>query len=110
MPKKAMLGDLERTLLLALLQCGGTAYGLEIQERIEKATHRRISPGALYTGLTRMQAKGYVSSWRGEPTAQRGGRRKRHFEIQPAGERALEQSLHELRMLSHGLEPRFRVS
>lgn len=110
MPKKTMLGDLERTMLLALLQCGGTAYGLQVQEQIENATERTISPGALYTGLTRLQRKGYVSSWRGEPTAQRGGRRKRFFQIEPAGERALEQSLHELRMLTSGLEPRFRLS
>lgn len=110
MPKKTMLGDLERTLLLALLQCGGTGYGLQIQEQIEQATDRTISPGALYTGLTRMQGKGYVKSWKGEPTAQRGGRRKRYFQVQPAGERALEESLHELRVLSRGLEPRFRLS
>jgi DNA-binding PadR family transcriptional regulator len=52
-----------------------------------------------------------TSSSLGEPTAERGGRRKKYFRIQPAGRRALAQALASLRAmtegLSHELDPTF---
>jgi len=39
----------------------------------------------------------------GEPTAERGGRRKKYFSIQPAGRRALAQALASLRRMTDGL-------
>ncbi len=110
MQPRSTLGDLDRTLLLALMQCGGEAYGVELQREIEERTGRSVSAGALYTALARLQAKKFVRSRLGEATAKRGGRRKRYFALAPAGEMALETSLQELRSLSHGLEPRFRLS
>lgn len=50
-----------------------------------------------------MEAKGLVSAHLGEPTAERGGRRKKHYEVTPAGRGALARSLTALRKLSLGL-------
>ena len=90
------LSDLERTLLLALLHCGGTAHGSPLQTAIEERTGRRLSPGALYTVLARMEEKGLVRSWKGEPTPERGGRRKRIYSLTHAGQVILDQ-LYEIR-------------
>jgi DNA-binding PadR family transcriptional regulator len=51
---------------------------------------RQISIGAVYTALDRLETKGLVSSWLGEPTAERGGRAKRYFKIEAPGVRALD--------------------
>jgi DNA-binding PadR family transcriptional regulator len=43
----------------------------------------------------------------GQPTAERGGRRKKFFRIQPAGRRALSHALASLRRMADGLAPDF---
>ena len=49
-----------------------------------------VSVPTVYSALDRLESKGLVSSQLGEPTAQRGGRAKRLFCVEPAGVRALE--------------------
>lgn len=110
MSKRQNLSNLDRNLLLALLQCRGEAYGVELQEEIADRTGRRLSPGAIYTALARLEDAGLLDSRMGEPTAVRGGRRKRFYDITPVGEEALEASIAELRSMTRGLEPRFRLS
>jgi PadR family transcriptional regulator PadR len=72
-----MLGEFEYLLLSAAARLGEAAYGAAIRREIEGATKRPCSIGALYTTLDRLEAKGLVRTWMGEPTAQRGGRPKR---------------------------------
>jgi PadR family transcriptional regulator PadR len=48
-----------------------------------------LSPLAVYTALDRLQRKGLVRSSWGDKTAERGGKRKRHFSVTPAGRRTL---------------------
>lgn len=110
MAKRRNLSNLDRNLLLALLQRRGEAYGVEVQEEIAERTGRRLSPGAIYTALARLEEAGLLDSRMGEPTAVRGGRRKRFYAITSTGEEALEDSISELRRLTRGLEPRFRLS
>jgi DNA-binding PadR family transcriptional regulator len=81
------LGELQAQVLHAILRLGPGAYGLAIHEEIE--TERSLSLGALYTTLDRLQDRGYVSSWTGECTSERGGRPKRYFRVEAAGEAAL---------------------
>jgi len=98
------LGEFEQLILLALVDLAETdAYGVPIRESIERRTGRRISTGAVYTALDRLSQRGLVSSRLGEPTAERGGRRKRHYRIEPPGLRALEQSVRVLADMSRGL-------
>jgi len=85
-------GHFEQTLLYAVLRLqdeDGGANGPAIRALIRTHTGRLVSPGALYTALTRLEDRGYVTSELGEPTPERGGKRKRHYRMRPAGQAAL---------------------
>jgi PadR family transcriptional regulator PadR len=102
---RSYLGEFEQLLLLALVQLGADAYGARIRAVIEARTERLVSPGAVYTALDRLERRGLVSSWLGEPTAQRGGKRKRHYRLEPAGLMLLRRSRDALARMSRGLKP-----
>jgi DNA-binding PadR family transcriptional regulator len=80
-----MLGEFEYLLLSAAARLGDEAYGAAIRQEIETATGSRCSIGALYTTLDRLEAKGLVTTWMGDPTPQRGGRPKRMVRITAMG-------------------------
>ena len=86
------LGEFEQLLLMALLAAGDESYGVEIRRAIEQRAGRTVSPGAMYTALDRLERRGLVSSRRGDPTPHRGGKRKRYYRLDPAGETALRES------------------
>jgi DNA-binding PadR family transcriptional regulator len=97
------LGDLEQLVLLALLRLGPDAYGVAIADTIQERAGREATLGAVYKALTRLEQKGYVVGEMGQPTAERGGRRKRHYHLTPSGRRALAAALHAIRRLAAGL-------
>ena len=101
------LGDLEQVVLLAILQLGDDAYGVTIAAVLREKARRDLAMATIYTTLERLEAKGYLSSSLGEPTAERGGKRKRYFRVSAAGERALRESLTALHALTAGLDRRF---
>ncbi len=86
---KGYIGEFEELVLLTIASLGEDAYGVSIQENIEKISNRSISIGALYSTITRLEEKGLTKSWLGEPTQERGGRRKRYFEITHQGKLSL---------------------
>jgi DNA-binding PadR family transcriptional regulator len=86
------LGRFEELVLLALVRLREHAYGVPIRQEIAERTGRDVSFGAVYTTLERLQQKGYVSSWIGDPTPERGGRAKRYFQIEAPGRKALKES------------------
>jgi len=108
MPRGEFLGSLEQIVMLAVVRLGSDAYGMTVRREIEERTGRDISIGAVYATLERLEAKGYVSSFTGEPTAERGGRAKRHFEVKAAGLRALSASQEALKNMSEGLGRRWK--
>jgi len=85
------IAEFEELVLLAILKLGDDAYGAAIHEALEDVG-RRVSIGALYTTLSRVEEKGLVSSWTGEPTSERGGRAKKYFKVRSPGERALREA------------------
>lgn len=99
------LGELENLILLAILRLGEEAYGVSIRAEIANRTGRSLAYGTIYTALDRLASKGYVSSRTGEPTPERGGRRKRFYRLEPPGATALRHSWKALRRMSEGLEP-----
>ena len=103
------LGEFEQLVLLALARLGSTAYGVTIRDELAVRAGRRVSLGAIYKTLIRMEGKGLVAATVGEPTPERGGRRKKHYGITAAGRRALDQSLSALRKLTQGLSPQWEV-
>jgi DNA-binding PadR family transcriptional regulator len=101
--KGSYLGEFEQLVLLAIAhQADG--YGVTILEEIQQRTGRAPAIGAVYATLARLEAKGYVRSWLGPATGERGGRAKRHFALKPAGERALDQTRRTLERMWHGLD------
>ena len=110
MPRGDFVGSLEYIVLLALIHLGEDAYGLSVRREIEARTGRDISIGAVYSTLERLQAKGYVSSRTGDATPERGGRAKRHFRIEAAGEQALRASVTAIRQMSAGLPRSWRTT
>lgn len=83
------IGEFEELVLLAILSQGDNAYGVSIRGALEAATNRSISIGSLYTTLSRLEEKGLVQSWVGEPTAERGGRAKRHYKVKGSAQSLL---------------------
>src|SRR5215510_8364561 len=97
------LGEFEQVVLFAVAQLDD-AYGATVWAEIERRTGRTVSAGAVYTTLDRLERRGLVRSWWGEPTAERGGKRKRHFELRPAGREALSRSWQAIRAMARGLD------
>ncbi len=95
--KDTNLGAFEELVLLAVGSLAGNAYGVTIKDALKKETGRTPSIGSLHSALYRLEDKGYLTSSVGGTTADRGGRRKKYYEISSSGVKALE-SAHELRM------------
>ena len=98
------LGEFEQLILLALVRLGDDAYGVKIKEEIERRSEREIFIGAVYTALARLSKAGYVSAELGEPTARRGGRRKKFYHLEAAGEQALSAAYSAYRNMTSGIE------
>jgi PadR family transcriptional regulator PadR len=90
MSKSENLGELEQLALLAVLRLGKEAYGPRIQAELEEQAGREASVSSLYITLTRLEAKGMVSSRMGKPTRARGGKARRYFRVEAPGLEALE--------------------
>jgi PadR family transcriptional regulator len=99
-----ILGEFEQIVLLALLRLGPDAYGAAVCGEIEKRSGRGVSVSAVHTTLDRLEQKELVRSRVGDPTPQRGGKRKRHFEVAPFGLKALQLSYRSIRNMADGLE------
>lgn len=68
----------------------GRRYGREIRNEYENRTGRILPLGLLYTTLTRMETYGFVTSSMGEPSHERGGNRRKYFEITGPGQGSLD--------------------
>ena len=86
---KLYLGEFEELVLLTIAMLGEEAYGVAIQKDIEERCDRTISIGALHSTITRLEEKGFLKSWVGGATKERGGRSKRYYEITQAGKKAV---------------------
>ncbi|HTB15576.1 MAG TPA: helix-turn-helix transcriptional regulator [Bryobacteraceae bacterium] len=104
MSSREYLGEFEQIVLLALLRLGDGAYGVPIRREIQLRAKRDVSVGALYSTLDRLEGKGYVASWFAGPTAERGGRSKRYFRVEPAGLRAIRRSQDALAVMLEGID------
>jgi PadR family transcriptional regulator, regulatory protein PadR len=105
----ATLGEFEQLVLIALVRLGPEAYGATVRREIEGRAGRQLSISAVYTTLERLEQKGLVRSWIGEPTAQRGGRRRKHFALRPSGADALRVAYQTYAAMTAGLEHRLKA-
>ncbi|MEQ9425871.1 MAG: PadR family transcriptional regulator [Cyclobacteriaceae bacterium] len=86
---KDYLGEFEELVLLMVMVLKDDAYGLAVVDEFEKQTNRRVTIGAVHATLNRLEDKGYLESFMGDATAERGGRRKRLFKLTASGKKAL---------------------
>jgi DNA-binding PadR family transcriptional regulator len=98
------LGEFEHIVLLAILRLADEAYAVPVGEEIQKHTGRAISRGSIYITLDRLETKGYLQSWLGDPTPERGGRAKRYYALRPRALAALRDNRRALVSLWKGLE------
>lgn len=101
--KDVSLGDFEHLILLAVMRLGDEAYGMKVRREIANRTGRDVAIGAVYATLDRLTEKHLVKSTLGEPTAERGGRAKRTFQVTPAGLQAVDRTQQHLREMVEGL-------
>jgi DNA-binding PadR family transcriptional regulator len=98
------LGELEQLILLAVLRLGADAYGLSIARELQSHAGRRLSRGALYTSLDRLETKGLLR-WRMETGGpERQGLPKRVYTVTPRGLAAVRASHRILRRMWRGLD------
>ncbi|MGI8499303.1 MAG: PadR family transcriptional regulator [Gemmatimonadaceae bacterium] len=105
----ASLGHLEQLVLLALIRLGDEAYGVTVRRELAQRAKRKVSLATVYTTLVRLEAKGLVGSRMGDPTPQRGGRRKKHYTLEVSGKAALADSLRTIRQMTSGLDTAWDV-
>ena len=98
------LGDVEQLVMLALMRLGDDGFGAAVQREIAERAGRDVTLGAVYTALARLEEKGFVASRVGDPLPQRGGRRRRHYQVRPNGRVAIAAAYQAMRALSRGLQ------
>ncbi len=94
------LGQFEQIVLTAVLALGANAYGVTIHAKVEELSKpRKITRGAVYATLDRMENKGLITSWLSEPMPERGGRSRRHYLLEKSGQQALREAAKAARAL-----------
>ena len=87
--KRTNLGEFEEIVLLTVARLEDSAYGVNITHEIIEQTDRSVRLNQVHASLLRLEEKGMVSSKMGDPTPERGGRRKRIFKITAFGQQTL---------------------
>ncbi len=104
MPPTSSLGEFEHVVLLAVLRLGAEASGIGIARELETTAGRRVSRGALYTTLDRLEQKGLLR-WKIAPGGPaRDGAPRRLYAVTAAGVAALRASRRVLTRLWRGIE------
>jgi len=106
--KETRLGEFEEVILLLVGILGEGAYAFKIGEEFALKTGRAVSIGSVHSTLSRLETKGFLKSAMGEPSAVRGGRRKRIYEITALGQQVLK-SARNLRISLWNQFPGFAV-
>ena len=107
---RASLGEFEQLVLLAILHLADAGddavYGVPIVDEIERRTTRATSRVAVYIALRRLEHKGLVRTWMGEPIAERGGKARRCVTVTATGQQALADARQAIDQMWHGLDPK----
>jgi PadR family transcriptional regulator len=104
MGRQNYLGELEQMVLWAVLRLDGDGYGTTILQELTGRVDRRVTPGALYATLDRLEEKGMIQSRLADPEPGRGGRRKRYLTVTTDGQTALERTRQEWIRMWDGMD------
>jgi DNA-binding PadR family transcriptional regulator len=88
----SVIGEFEQLVLLAVIRLDSEGYAVTIRREIEGRTGRRVSRGAVYMTLERLEDKGFLRSRMTEPTAERGGRSRRVYAVTASAVAALRET------------------
>ena len=97
------LSDREMKVLLAILHCGVEAYAPKILDKLFEHAQEKLSIGALHSALDRLEQRGLVTSWMGEATKVRGGKRKKLIKVTGEGQIAMQHAMHTLNAMAEGV-------
>lgn len=97
------MGEFEQLIMLAVLRLGEEAYGVRIRRAIEESTGRNVSAGAVYTTLSRLETRGFLSSRMGKSVPERTGQRRRYYRVEPEGAAQLYRSYSDVKKMARGL-------
>ena len=103
MRKREYLGQLELMVLLAVMRPARDAYGVLISRDIAEKSGREVALASVYAALERLERKGFISSFLGQPTAERGGKARTYFKPTAAGVQEAREAHGTLLRLSSGL-------
>jgi PadR family transcriptional regulator len=109
MPPRELPGAFEQMVLLALVRLKDEGYGMTVRREIARRASRRVSLGAVYATLDRLERKGYVTSSSFMPPRAERGRARRFFSLSPSGLDALRLSLQMLDGMRRGLRRRVQA-
>ena len=79
----------EEIILIAVCRLRGSAHGVAIRDKVAEISGKEIVYGTLYNSLEYLIRKGFVRSAKGDPTPERGGKRKTVYSITSDGKNAL---------------------
>jgi len=96
----------EEQVLMAVLNIGDEAYLVTIREKIKEFTGKSYSFGTIYVPLNRLEKRGYLESYLGEPSSIRGGKAVKYYSLTKQGLDVLE----EIRLLHHRMWKNFAPS
>jgi PadR family transcriptional regulator len=102
---RALLGEFEQRVLLAILRCGDRPAALDVRRELERVSGREVSRGAFYTTLERLEAKGRLT-WTTTPGGRPGrdGMPERRLQVTGEGRRDLRVARQSLLDMWQGLE------
>ncbi len=108
MNETAYLGEFEQLVLLAVLRTSqgvADASGVAVARELEEQAGRRVSRGALYTTLDRLERKGLLRWKIAVGGDERGSLPRRAYAVTARGTTALRESQRTLQRMWRGLEP-----
>jgi DNA-binding PadR family transcriptional regulator len=85
------LGEFEEIVLLIVAILNGDAYSVGVINEIQDRLNRNVSLGAIQTVLKRLEKKALLKSEFGDATNERGGKRKRLYEVTAEGQKIIDQ-------------------
>ena len=88
--KEKSLGEFEELVLLMTATLHTEAYGVAILSGLEEHLDKKVNISAIHVALKRLENKGFVNSSFGGITTERGGRRKKYYELTAAGKAMLD--------------------
>jgi PadR family transcriptional regulator PadR len=87
------LTKIEEILLLSIWKLKDEAYGYKIRRQVKEIIKKDFTYGNLYSALSQLTKKKYVSKRLGETALSRRGKVRIYYKLSPAGREALKSAL-----------------